>query len=212
MKWLIVQVKTVECGRFHTIRQAQHLCQALHKAWGTHCEPWIKKKMPLISQSLHPNAGDGKLPSKQIKEKTYFWSMTVLCRKRDYVECNHQNVGPGDSGVREILSEKTTWWHSSWDLNDDSQPREYPSRIKTAQERESPPANPSLVWVRLPVSQVPANRGQGLDTHLYVDQGNPLRGLLGGWSMFLPSNTPGAILQQAQEEWPHYFIHCIMLY
>lgn len=119
MKWLIVQVKTVEHGRFHTIRQAQHLCQALHKAWGTHCEPWIKQKMPLVSQSLHPNAGGGKLPSKQIKEKTDFWSMTVLCRKRDYVECDHQNVGPGDGRVRETLSEKTTWWHSSWDLNDD---------------------------------------------------------------------------------------------
>lgn len=145
MKWLIVQVKTVEHGRFHTIQHAQHLCQALHKAWGTHCEPWIKQKMPLIAQSLHPNARDGKLPSKQIKEKHTFevWQRYVeketrRCDGMRSPECGARGRRSQGNSLREddtmTFKLRPEWWQIVSHVNihrESRQPRRENPRLQT---------------------------------------------------------------------------------
>lgn len=58
----------------------------------------------------------------------------------------------------------------TWMVTND-QPYEYPSRVRTAQKRESRTANPSLVQARRPVPWGPSNRGQECHTNPYLDQG-----------------------------------------
>lgn len=108
-------------------------------------DSWIKQKMPLISQSLHPNAGDGKLPSKQIEEKHTFevWQCYVeketrRCDRTRSPECGAGGRRGQGNSLREddmmTFRLRPEWWQIVSHVNihqESRQPRRENPRLQT---------------------------------------------------------------------------------